>query len=52
MRVQRRDFLLCVALAAAAALPAWGQVAEHGAGPAGSARPSGAAIPDLSGPLG
>src|ERR1700733_9162211 len=49
MRVQRRDFLLCVALAAAAALPAWGQVAEHAAGPAGSAPLSGASMPDFSG---
>ena len=49
MRVQRRDFLLCVTLAAAAALPAWGQVAEHGAGPPGSATPSGTPIPDFSG---
>jgi hypothetical protein len=48
MKVQR-DFLLCAALAAAAAMPAWGQAAEHGARPAGNATLSGASMPDFSG---
>jgi hypothetical protein len=47
MNVRRRDFLLCVALVAAAAMPARGQVIE--VGPAGNGTPATASIPDFSG---
>ena len=49
MNSQRRDFLLVVALAAAAATPALGQAAAPVAGPANSGKQGAAAIPDLSG---
>ena len=48
MNVQRRDFLLVVTLAGAAATPAWGQAAAPSAGPAGSATQSAASVPDFS----
>jgi hypothetical protein len=47
MNVQRRDFILSVIFAAAAATPAWGQVVPSAVLPAGGAAPS--AIPDFSG---
>jgi len=49
MNVQRRDFLLLVALAAAAATPALGQTAAPAVGPANSATQGAASIPDFSG---
>jgi hypothetical protein len=52
MNVQRRDFLLCVTLVAAAAMPAWGQViavGPPGNGTPGTATPGAAPIPDFSG---
>jgi hypothetical protein len=45
MNVQRRDFLLFVTLAVAAATPVWGQAAA----PTASGAQSGASIPDVSG---
>ena len=48
MNVQRRDFLLVVTLAGAAATPAWGQAAAPSAGPASSATSSAASVPDFS----
>jgi hypothetical protein len=44
MNAKRRDYLLLMILAAAAAMPAWGQTLAPGAGPNG-----GASIPDFSG---
>ena len=49
MNVQRRDFLLLVTLAAAAATPAFGQAAAPAVGPTGSGAQSAASIPDFSG---
>ncbi len=49
MNLQRRDFLLLVTLAVAAAAPARGQTAAPAAGPARSATQSAASIPDFSG---
>src|ERR1700674_1079767 len=48
MNLQRRDFLLVVTLAAAAA-PAWGQAPAPTVGPANSGKQSAASIPDFSG---
>jgi hypothetical protein len=45
MNAKRRDYLLLMILAAAAAMPAWGQTVAPGAGPADG----GASIPDFSG---
>jgi hypothetical protein len=50
MGVQQRRFLLSAILAGAAvATPAWTQTAAPALGPAGSAAPSAASIPDFSG---
>ena len=49
MKLQRRDFLLLVTLAAAAATPPLGQAAAPAVGPAGSEAQSAASIPDFSG---
>ena len=49
MNVQRRDFLLLVALAAAAATPAPGQTAAPAVGPANGGTQGAASIPDFSG---
>jgi len=50
MNVQRQDFCLLVILAAAAAaMPAWGQMVAREAGPAGSGTQNTASIPDFSG---
>jgi hypothetical protein len=49
MNVQRRNFLLLVALAAAAATPALGQTAAPAVGPANGAAQGAASIPDFSG---
>ena len=49
MNLRRRDFLLLVALAAAATTPAWGQTAAPAGEPARSATQSAASIPDFSG---
>jgi hypothetical protein len=49
MNVQRRDFLLLVALTAAAATPALGQTVAPAVGPANSATQGAASIPDFSG---
>jgi hypothetical protein len=49
MKVQRRDFLLLVTLAAAAATPALGQAVTPAAGPAKSDTHTAASIPDFSG---
>ena len=49
MTAHRRDFLLLVTLAAAAATPALGQTALPTAGPAGSGPHGAASIPDFSG---
>src|SRR5215468_6504376 len=49
MNLQRRDFLLVVTLAAAAAAPAFGQVVTPAAGPANSGKAGAASIPDFSG---
>jgi hypothetical protein len=51
MNVQRRDFLLVMTLAGAAATPAWGQSVAP-AGPSDSGAQSAASIPDLSGTWG
>jgi hypothetical protein len=48
MNLQRRDFLLVVTLAGAAATPAWGQLVAPPAGPAVSATQSAASTPDFS----
>jgi hypothetical protein len=45
MNAKRRDYLLLMILAAAAAMPAWGQTVAPGAGPVDG----GASIPDFSG---
>jgi hypothetical protein len=49
MNLQRRDFLLIVTLAAAAATPAFGQTAPPTVGLANSANESAESIPDFSG---
>jgi hypothetical protein len=49
MNVQRRDFLLLVALAAVAATPAPGQTVAPAVGPANSAAQGAASVPDFSG---
>src|ERR1700677_533709 len=49
MNVQRRDFLLVATLAAAVAMPAWGQTVAPAAGPANSVASGAASIPDFSG---
>ena len=49
MNLQRRDFLLVVTLAAAAAAPAFGQVATPAAGPVNSGKAGAASVPDFSG---
>jgi hypothetical protein len=49
MNVQRRDFLLSLTLAAAAAMPAWAQAVAPGVGLAGGGAQSTASIPDFSG---
>jgi hypothetical protein len=49
MNMQRRQFLLLVAFAAAAATPAWGQTAAPAVTPTVTGTSSGASIPDLSG---
>jgi hypothetical protein len=49
MNLQRRDFLLVVTLAAAAAAPAFGQVVTPAAGPDNSGKAGAASIPDFSG---
>jgi hypothetical protein len=46
MNLQRRDFLLVVTLAGAAAMPAWGQTVAR---PAGGDAQISASIPDFSG---
>ena len=49
MNMQRRHFLLLVALTTAAATPAWGQTAAPAVAPTLTATLGGASIPDLSG---
>jgi hypothetical protein len=49
MNVKWRIFALSVALAAAAAMPAWGQTPEPAVGPANSGTQNAASIPDFSG---
>ncbi len=49
MTLQRRDFLLVVTLAAAAATPAFGQAVAPTVAPANSGKESAASIPDFSG---
>jgi hypothetical protein len=49
MNVRRRDFHLLLTLAAAAAMPAWGQTVTPAAGPAKGGAQSAASVPDLSG---
>src|SRR5499427_3520320 len=50
MNVQRQDFCLLVILAAAAAaMPAWGQVVAPAAGPSANGTQNAASIPDFSG---
>src|SRR6202048_1537666 len=49
MNLQRRDFTLSMALAAAVATPALGQTAAPAVGPANSAAQGAASIPDFSG---
>ena len=49
MTLQRRDFLLVVILAAAAATPAFGQAVAPTVAPANSGKESAASIPDFSG---
>jgi hypothetical protein len=49
MNVQRRDFLLLVTLATAAATPALGQTAAPAVTPTDTSTPGGASIPDFSG---
>jgi hypothetical protein len=49
MNLQRRNFLLVVTVAAAAATPAFGQAAAPTVGPANSGKQSAASIPDFSG---
>jgi hypothetical protein len=49
MNVQRRDFLLLVTLAAAAATPALGQTAAPAVTPTDTSTPSSASTPDFSG---
>src|SRR5216684_3275596 len=52
MTLQRRDFLLVVTLAAAAATPAFGQAVAPTVAPANTGKESATSIPDLSGILG
>jgi hypothetical protein len=49
MNVQRRNFLLLVTLAGAAATPTWGQPVAPTVGPSDSGTHSAASIPDFSG---
>src|SRR6202171_6380258 len=49
MNLQRRNFLLVVTLAAAAASPAFGQAVAPTVGPANSGKQNVASIPDFSG---
>jgi hypothetical protein len=49
MNLQRRDFLLWVAMVSAISTPAWTQAVSPAAGPAGSVTQSVASIPDFSG---
>ena len=49
MNLQRRNFLLVVTLAAAAASPAFGQAVAPAVGPANSGKQNVASIPDFSG---
>jgi hypothetical protein len=49
MDLQRRDFLLVVTLAGAAATAAWGQSVAPSVGPAGRATPSAASLSEFSG---
>ena len=49
MTLQRRDFLLLVTLAAAAATPAFGQTVAPTVAPANSGKESAASIPDFAG---
>jgi hypothetical protein len=49
MALRRRDFLLAVTLAAAAAMPAFGQAVAPAGAPTKSGKESAASIPDLSG---
>lgn len=49
MKLQRRDFLLVVTLAAAAAMPAFGQAVAPTVGPAYGGKESAASTPDFSG---
>jgi hypothetical protein len=49
MTLQRRNFLLVVALAAAAATPAFGQAVAPTVAPANSGKESAASVPDFSG---
>src|SRR5438034_937502 len=49
MDLQWRNFLLVVTLAAAAAIPAFGQAVVPAAGPAAKGEASAASVPDFSG---
>ena len=49
MTLQRRDVLLVVTLAAAAATPAFGQAVAPTVAPANSGKESAASVPDFSG---
>jgi hypothetical protein len=49
MRARRRDFLLLITLAAAAATTAFGQTLDPAVSPAGSAAPGAESVPDFSG---
>jgi hypothetical protein len=49
MTLQRRDFLLVVALTAAAATPAFGQAVAPAVAPANSGKESAASVPDFTG---
>src|SRR5215475_9408241 len=49
MNLQRRDFLLVVTLAAAAATPAFGQAVAPTIGPANGSKDSARSVPDFSG---
>jgi hypothetical protein len=49
MTLQRRDFLLLVVVATAAAMPAFGQAAVSTLAPANSGKESAASVPDFSG---
>src|SRR5271167_3741322 len=49
MTLQRRDFLLVMALAAAAVTPVFGQAVAPTVAPANSGKESAASVPDFSG---